>query len=86
MVGKSEFLKGILVSNTRYEQPENRNTNLFHLFKDHLDCALAHYLVKLKTTKHNIDKFLSNLLIKPITKKLSYCNTDKWIEKLSTIS
>ena len=36
-------------------------------------------------TKDNINKFLSDLLMTPLTKKLSYKNADGWIEKLLEI-
>ncbi len=35
--------------------------------------------------KNNVDKFLSVPLIALLTKKLSYQNTNKWIEKVSEI-
>ncbi len=66
--------------------PGSRSNNPFHLFEDQLDYALAHYFAESETTKCNVDKFMSNLLIKPITEKLSYHNTDEWMEKLSVIS
>ena len=47
---------------------------------------MAHYFVESKTTKSNINKFLSDLFITGFTKKLSYKNTDKWMEKLLEIS
>ncbi len=70
---------------TRYVYPGSRSNNLFHSFNDQLDYALVHYFAESETTKCNIDKFLSNPLMKPITKKLSYRNADEWIEKLSAI-
>ena len=74
---KSEFSIGTLVLNIRYEHSESQNSNLFYPFNDQLDYALADYFAESETTKCNIDKFLSNLLMKPITKKLSYCNVDE---------
>lgn len=73
---ESEFLIGILVSNTWYKHSKTQNKNRFHPFNNKLDYTLAHYFVELEITKRNIDKFLSNLLMKPITKNLSYCNID----------
>ena len=46
---------------------------------------LAHYFADSEITKRNDDKFLTNLLMKPITKNLSYCNANNWMEKLSAI-
>lgn len=82
---ESKFLVRTLVSNTWYKYFGTQNKNLFYLLNDQLDYALTHYFAELETTKYNIDKFLSNLLIKLITKKLSYCNLDEWIEKLFMI-
>ena len=80
-----KFPISIPVSNTRYEHSESQNNNLFYLFNDQLDYALTTYFAKSETTKYNVDKFLSNPLMKLITKKLSYCNVDKWTKKLFII-
>ncbi len=82
---ESEFPVGISVLDTRYEYTGSQNNNSFYPFNDQLDYALADYFAESETTKHNVDKFLFNLLIKPITKKLSYRNVDEWIEKLFAI-
>ena len=74
---KSEFSAGTLVLDTRYKHPRSQNNNLFYLFNGQLDYALAYYFVDLEITKHNIDKFFTNPLIKPITKDLLYCNVDE---------
>lgn len=74
---KSEFLANTLILNTRYEYLGSQNNNVFYLFRHQLNYALAHYYVKSEIIKCNIDKFFSNPLIKPITKKLSYCNTNE---------
>lgn len=67
-----EFVISILVSNIKYNYPKSQNDNLFYLFHDQLNYALANYFAKFKTIKRNIDKFLSKLLIISFTKKLSY--------------
>ena len=85
MFNESEFLADTLVSDTQYKHPASQNSNPFYLFNDQLDYALAHYYAELETTKCNVDKFLTNPLMKPITEKLSYCNADKWMKKLSYI-
>ncbi len=82
---ESEFPVGTPVSDTRYVHPGSRSNNPFHSFNDQLDYALAHYFAESETTKRNVDKFLSNPLMKLITKKLSYRNADEWMEKLSAI-
>lgn len=82
---KSEFPVGIPVLKTRYRYFGNQKENLYYLFKDKVDYALAYYFEKSETMKRNSDKFFSNLLMKPITKKLSYQNIDEEMEKLSSI-
>ncbi len=76
MFSESEFPVGTPVSDTRYIHLRSRSNNPFYPFNDQLDYALAHYFAESETTKRNVDKFLSNPLIKPITKKLSYRNSD----------
>ena len=82
---ESEFPAGTLVLDIRYEYPESQNNNPFYLFNGQLDYALAHYFANSETTKCNVDKFFTNLLMKPISKKFSYCNANEWMEKLSAI-
>lgn len=77
MFSKSEFPVSILVLDIRYKHPESQNNNLLYLFNNQLDYALVNYIAKSETTKNIVDKFLSNLLIKSITKKLSYCNINE---------
>ena len=85
MFSKSEFLAGTPVSNTRYKYPRSQNNNLSYLFNGQSDYALAHYFTDSEPTKCNIDKFITNLLMKPFTKDLLYCNVDEQMEKLYTI-
>ncbi len=82
---EQEFPAGIPVSDIKYHHLSSQNNNLFHLFNDRLDYALVTYFAESQTTKSNIDKLLSNPLMVPLTEKLSYLNTDKWMEKLSDI-
>lgn len=77
MFSESVFLASILVLDIRYKYLKSRNNNSFYLFNGQLDYALAHYFTDSKIIKCNNNKFLNYLLIKPITKNLSYCNTDK---------
>ncbi len=80
-----EFAAGTLVSNIKYNHPRFQNDNLFHSFHDQLNYGLAKYFAESETTKNNINKFLSDPLMAPLTKNLSYRNADKWMEKLSEI-
>lgn len=70
--GGQEFSIGKLVSNIKYYHLRYQNNNLFHLFNDQLDYVLAKYFVDFETTKGNVDKFLSNTLMAPLIKNLSY--------------
>ena len=75
------FSKSILsintpVSDTLYEYLRSKNNNPFYLFNDQLDYASANDFTESEIIKYNVDQFLSNLLMKPIIKKLSYCNRD----------
>ncbi len=83
--GESKFLVSTSVLDTKYMHHRSRSNNLFHPFNDQLDYALAYYFAESETTKRNVDTFLFNTLMKPVTKELSYCNADEWIEKLSVI-
>ena len=81
----NKFSAGIPVLDIKYNHLELKHQNSLYPFNDQLDYALAHYFVKLEMTKGNINKFLSNPLMTPLTKKLSNKNVDKWMEKLSKI-
>ncbi len=67
-----EFAAGTPVSNIKYNYPGFQNNNLFYPFHEQLDYGLAKYFAESETTKSNIDKFLSNPLMAPLTEKLSY--------------
>lgn len=71
------FLFKILVLDIKYEHFRNKNNNLFYLLNNQLDYIMTYYFMELKIIKCNINKFLSNLLIKFIIKKLLYFNIDK---------
>ena len=83
---EQELPTGTPVSNIKYDHLESKDNNLFYLFHNQLDYTLAYYFAKSENTKGNVNKFLSNQLMVPLTKKLSYQNTDKWMEKLLKIS
>ena len=74
---RNEFLTGTLISNIKYNHPRVKHQNSFYPFNDQLDYALAHYFAESKTTKGDINKFLSDLLMTPLTEKLSYKNADE---------
>ena len=80
-----EFAIDIPVSNIKYNHPRFHNNNLFYSFYDHLNYRLAKYFAKFKTSKSNIDKFLSEPLIVLLIEKLSYWNVDQKTEKFSEI-
>ncbi len=82
---KQEFSAGISVSDIKYHYSGSQNNNSFYPFNDQLDYAVTTYFVESETTKGNVDRFLCDLLIAPLTKKLYYRNTNEWIEKLSNI-
>lgn len=82
----NEFPAGIFISDIKYNHSRFQYKNSFYLFKDQLDYALAHYFAKLETTKGNINKFLFDLLMAPLTEKLSYKNANELMKKLLEIS
>lgn len=82
---KSELPAGTSILAIRYNYTGSQNNNLFYLIDNQLDYVLAYYFAELKTMKRNLVMFFTNLLIKPIIKKISYCNTNKLIDKFSTL-
>lgn len=82
---ETEYQAGTLISNIKYRHSGYQHDNVFYPFDNDVDYALAHWFVESKITKGNVDKFLTNFLMKSITKQLSYWNTIKWEEKLSLI-
>ena len=81
----NKFPAGTSVLDIKYNHLGLKHQNSFYPFNDQLDYALAHYFAELETTKGNVNKFLSDPLMTPLTKKLSYKNADEWMEKLSEI-
>lgn len=74
---KQEFPASKPILDLKYHHQGFQNDNLFYPFNGQLKYALANYLAGSKTTKSNIDRFLTNPLITPFTEKLSYQNVDK---------
>lgn len=74
---KNKFLAGTTISDIKYNHLELEYKNSFYSFKDPLNYALAHYFAKSKTTKGNVNKFLSDPVMAFLTRKLSYKNADE---------
>ena len=74
---EQKFPAGKPVSDIKYHHPGSQNDKPFYPFNDQLDYALANYFTESETTKSNINRFLSDLLMAPLTEKLSYQNADK---------
>lgn len=72
-----KFSTNTFILNIRYRYPRSKYKICFYFFNDQLNYVLAYYFAELKTTKNNINKFLTNLLIVFFTKNLSYKNADK---------
>ncbi len=72
-----KFAAGTPVSNIKYNHPGFQNDNPFLPFHNQLDYRLAKYFAESETTKSNVNKFLSELLMALVTEKLSYQNMDK---------
>ena len=82
---ENEFPTGIPVSKIKYNHLGLKHQNNSYLFNDQRNYALAPYFVKAEMIKGNINKFLSDLLITLLIKKLSYKNVDEWMKKLLEI-
>ncbi len=62
-----EFTADTPVCNIKYNHPGFKNNKPFYPFHDQLDYRLAKYFAESETTKSNVDKFLSDPLIAPLT-------------------
>ena len=82
---RNKFPAGISISDIKYNHLGLKYQNICYQFNDQLDYVLAHYFAESKTTKGNINKFLSDPLMTLFTKKLFYKNANKWMEKLSEL-
>ncbi len=74
---RHKFPTGIPILNKKYKHLGSKYKNSFYPFNDQLDYGLAHYFEELETIKGSVNKFLTDPLITPLTKKLSYKNVDK---------
>lgn len=74
---EQKFLASILIFDIKYNYLGSQNNNTFYWFNNQLNYTLTHYFREFKTTKDNLDRFLSNQLMAQIKKKLSYQNVDK---------
>ena len=72
-----KFSTGTPISDKEYKHPKFKHKNSFYPFNNQLDYSLAQYFAKLETTKNNINEILTDLLMAPLTKKLSYKNVNK---------
>ena len=67
-----EFAIGIPVFKIKYNHSGFQNGNPFYPFHDQLNYKLVKHFVESKTTKSNVNKFLFEPLIAPLTEKLPY--------------
>lgn len=74
---EEEFHIDKLLSDIKYYYLGSSKDNLFYPFNDQLDYVLANYLAEFKTTKGNLNQFLSNLWMILFTEKVSYPNANK---------
>ena len=74
---EQEFIINKPILNIKYLHIGSQNNKAFHLFNDQQDYTLTIYFVESEITKDNVNKSLSNLLMAPFTKKLSYQNSNK---------
>ena len=71
-LGDQKFAAGTSISNIKYNYPGFQNDNSFYPLHDQRNNGLAKYLIKSKTIKSKMDKFLFEPLIAPLTEMLSY--------------
>lgn len=72
-----EFPVAIPISHKKFKYPRSKHKISFFSFNNQLDYDLAHYFVQSETTKCNLNKFSTNLLMTSLTEKLSLKNADK---------
>ena len=75
-----EFPAGTQILDIKYKHSRSKYNSGFYPFNNQLDYILAHYFIESKTIKGNMNKFLTDPLMVPLTGKLSYKNADKWME------
>lgn len=74
---RNKFPADIPISDIKYNNLGLKQQNSFYLFYNQLAYTLTHSFVKSKIIKDSVNKFLFDLLITSLTKKLSYKNTDE---------
>lgn len=72
-----EFFVDKPISDIKYYYLNSLNNNFFNLFNNQLNYVLANYFAKSETRKDNINRFLSDLLMVLLIKKLFYQNANK---------
>ena len=77
---ESKFPASTPVSDIQFECTCSQNNHPFYCFNKQLNYELAHYFTELETTKRNTNRCFTNQMIKLITKKLLYYNTDMEIK------
>ncbi len=77
-----KFPAGTPILDKKYKHLGSKHKNSFYPFNDQLDYGLAHYFAESETSKGNVNRFLTNPLITPLTEKLSSKNADEWIENV----
>ena len=74
-----EFLTSIPISDKKYKYLKSKYKNSFYFFNNQLDYNFEHHFRKFKTIKDNMNKFLIDVLMTLLIKKLSYKNANQWI-------
>ena len=77
---KSKFLANTSIFYIKYKYSKIQNNDLFYFFNNLFAYVLDNNFSNLKIMKHNVYKFLTNLLIKLVIKKLLYCNINKFMK------
>lgn len=74
---KEKFFVSELVLNIKNYYPNFQNNDLFYLLNNVLDYTTTNYFARFKSIKIKINKYLSDLLIARLIKKLFYQNSNK---------
>lgn len=77
-----EFSTSILISNKKLKYLRLKHKSSFYPFNNQLHYDLVNYSAESEIIKGNVNKLFINPFIEPLTKKLSYNNTDERMEKL----
>lgn len=72
-----KFLTNTLILDERYKYLRLKHKLIFYFLNNQLNYGLAHYFIESETFKGRVNKFITDLLMALLIKKLSYKNTDK---------